>query len=126
MKVAAAPVEPLPTTYTPSGPAVNKVDIADASEALTTTTSIICPDTSANLRPCSAIRSTEPTGPKYCGGRSKMFSRNSFSGTAMIAPPPKPIIAIPAAMPRLSGNQRSSVATGDTYAKPSPHPPSTP
>ena len=32
----------------------------------------------------------------------------------MIAPPPKPMIAMPAAMPRRSGNQRISVLTGET------------
>jgi hypothetical protein len=36
------------------------------------------------------------------------------SGAAISAPPPKPMIAIPVAMPRRSGNQRISVATGET------------
>ena len=31
-----------------------------------------------------------------------------------MAPPPKPIIAMPAAMPRRSGNQRINVLTGET------------
>lgn len=36
------------------------------------------------------------------------------------------MMASPVAMPRLSGNQRRSVDTGDTYPKPRPHPPNTP
>jgi len=36
------------------------------------------------------------------------------SGAAMIAPPPNPMIAMPDAMPRRSGNQRRRVETGET------------
>ncbi len=48
------------------------------------------------------------------------------SGDAIIAPPPKPMIAIPVAMPGRSGNHLMSVDTGEMYPRPSPMPPSTP
>ncbi len=35
-------------------------------------------------------------------------------GVAIMAPPPKPMIAMPVAMPRRSGNQRINVETGET------------
>ena len=44
----------------------------------------------------------------------------------MSAPPPNPMIAIPVAMPRRSGNHLMSVDTGVMYPMPSPQPPSTP
>jgi hypothetical protein len=48
------------------------------------------------------------------------------SGEPIIAPPPKPMIAIPVAMPGRSGNHLMSVDTGEMYPNPRPMPPSTP
>src|ERR1051325_136003 len=48
------------------------------------------------------------------------------SGAAIIAPPPNPMMAIPVAMPRRSGNQRMRVDTGGRYPMANPHPPVTP
>ncbi len=50
----------------------------------------------------------------------------SASGAPIIAPPPKPMIAMPVAMPRRSGNHLMRVETGEMYPRPSPHPPITP
>ena len=47
-------------------------------------------------------------------------------GAAIMAPPPNPMIAIPVAIPRRSGNQRMRVDTGVMYPRPRPVPPSTP
>ncbi len=41
------------------------------------------------------------------------FIRRSASGAPIIAPPPKPMMAMPVAMPRLSGNHLISVDTGE-------------
>src|SRR5271169_2301986 len=43
-----------------------------------------------------------------------------------MAPPPKPMMAIPVAMPRRSGNHLIRVDTGEMYPSPSPTPPITP
>src|SRR5215475_5520577 len=43
-----------------------------------------------------------------------------------MAPPPNPMIAMPVAMPRRSGNHFTSVETGEMYPRPSPMPPITP
>src|SRR5215472_16103104 len=43
-----------------------------------------------------------------------------------MAPPPKPMIAMPVAMPRRSGNHFTSVDTGEMYPSPRPKPPITP
>ncbi len=48
------------------------------------------------------------------------------SGDAMSAPPPKPMIAMPVAIPGRSGNHLISVETGEMYPMPSPMPPTTP
>ncbi len=48
------------------------------------------------------------------------------SGEPIIAPPPKPIIAMPVAIPLLSGNHLIRVDTGEIYPKPKPIPPMTP
>ena len=48
------------------------------------------------------------------------------SGEPIIAPPPKPMIAMPVARPGRSGNQRISVETGEMYPIPKPMPPTTP
>src|SRR6185437_15814779 len=48
------------------------------------------------------------------------------SGDAMSAPPPNPMMAIPVAMPGLSGNHLMSVETGEMYPSPRPMPPITP
>jgi hypothetical protein len=44
----------------------------------------------------------------------KWFINATDKGAAIIAPPPKPMIAMPVAIPRRSGNQRINVDTGDT------------
>lgn len=59
-------------------------------------------------------------------GDAKRFISMADSGAAMMAPPPKPITAMPVAMPRRSGNHRMSVAIGVVKPRPSPHPPITP
>ncbi len=46
-------------------------------------------------------------------GVAKCFIRMSASGAPIIAPPPKPMIAMPVAMPRRSGNHLISVDTGE-------------
>jgi hypothetical protein len=50
----------------------------------------------------------------------------SASGVPIIAPPPKPMIASPVAMPRRSGNHLINVETGEMYPSPRPQPPMTP
>ena len=46
-------------------------------------------------------------------GVAKCFISRSASGAPIMAPPPKPMIAIPVAMPRRSGNHLISVLTGE-------------
>ena len=46
-------------------------------------------------------------------GVAKCRIRRSASGEPIIAPPPKPMIAMPVAMPRRSGNHLMSVETGE-------------
>src|SRR5437899_2468389 len=46
-------------------------------------------------------------------GLLKWLMRIVESGDAIIAPPPKPMIASPVAIPGRSGNQRMSVETGE-------------
>ncbi len=46
-------------------------------------------------------------------GVRKMFIRMSASGAPIMAPPPKPMIAMPVAMPRRSGNHLIRVETGE-------------
>lgn len=48
------------------------------------------------------------------------------NGDAIIAPPPKPIMAMPVAIPGRSGNHLIKVDTGDIYPSPSPIPPRNP
>ena len=43
----------------------------------------------------------------------KWFISMLASGEPIIAPPPKPMIAMPVAMPRRSGNHLTSVETGE-------------
>jgi hypothetical protein len=43
----------------------------------------------------------------------KRFIRSTASGEPIIAPPPKPMMAMPVAMPRRSGNHLISVLTGE-------------
>src|SRR5215472_2818388 len=50
----------------------------------------------------------------------------SASGAPIMAPPPKPMMAMPVAMPRRSGNHLMSVDTGEMYPSPSPRPPMIP
>ncbi len=49
--------------------------------------------------------------------------RRSARGEPIIAPPPNPMIAMPVAMPRRSGNHLISVETGEMYPSPRPIPP---
>ena len=46
-------------------------------------------------------------------GVRKWSIRNTASGDPIIAPPPKPMIAMPVAMPGRSGNHFMSVLTGE-------------
>ena len=46
-------------------------------------------------------------------GVAKWRMRRSPSGAPIIAPPPKPMIAMPVARPRRSGNHLMSVDTGE-------------
>ena len=46
-------------------------------------------------------------------GEEKAVMRSTESGAAIIAPPPKPMIAMPVAIPGRSGNQAISVFTGE-------------
>ena len=46
-------------------------------------------------------------------GERKCVIRRSASGAPIIAPPPNPMIAMPVAMPRRSGNHFTSVLTGE-------------
>ena len=43
----------------------------------------------------------------------KVFINRLANGAPIIAPPPKPMIAIPVAMPRRSGNHLTRVLTGE-------------
>ena len=52
---------------------------------------------------------TMPASP----GEAKCFIRLTASGEPIIAPPPKPMIARPVAMPGRSGNHLMSVETGE-------------
>lgn len=47
-------------------------------------------------------------------------------GEAISAPPPKPMMAMPVAMPGRSGNHFMSVETGEMYPIPRPIPPMKP
>jgi len=46
-------------------------------------------------------------------GLRKCDMSRSASGAPIIAPPPNPMMAIPVAMPRRSGNHLTSVETGE-------------
>lgn len=46
-------------------------------------------------------------------GVAKYFIRSAASGEPIIAPPPKPMMAMPVAMPRRSGNHLMRVDTGE-------------
>jgi len=46
-------------------------------------------------------------------GVAKYFIRLAASGAPIMAPPPKPMMAMPVAMPRRSGNHLMSVLTGE-------------
>jgi hypothetical protein len=59
-------------------------------------------------------------------GVANRLMRKSDRGEPMSAPPPKPMMAMPVAIPRRSGNQAISVETGVMYPMPRPHPPRTP
>ena len=50
--------------------------------------------------------------PTWVGGRELRISQTE-SGEAMKAPPPKPMMAMPVAMPGRSGNHLISVETGE-------------
>ena len=50
--------------------------------------------------------------PTCCGSR-KWFIKMSAKGVPTSAPPPKPMIAMPVAMPRRSGNHLIRVLTGE-------------
>ena len=46
-------------------------------------------------------------------GLANTFIRSAASGEPIMAPPPKPMMAMPVAMPRRSGNHLISVDTGE-------------
>ena len=46
-------------------------------------------------------------------GLAKYFIRSAANGEPIMAPPPKPMMAMPVAMPRRSGNHLISVETGE-------------
>ena len=46
-------------------------------------------------------------------GLAKYFIRPSAKGAPIMAPPPKPMMAMPVAMPRRSGNHLIRVETGE-------------
>jgi hypothetical protein len=46
-------------------------------------------------------------------GLEKCFIRSTARGEPIIAPPPKPMMAMPVAMPRRSGNHLIRVDTGE-------------
>ncbi len=46
-------------------------------------------------------------------GVANRFIKMSASGAPIIAPPPNPMIAMPVAIPRRSGNHLTSVDTGE-------------
>ena len=46
-------------------------------------------------------------------GVAKAFISSAASGEPIMAPPPKPMMAMPVAMPRRSGNHLMSVLTGE-------------
>ena len=46
-------------------------------------------------------------------GEAKFLMRSAANGEPIIAPPPKPMMAMPVAMPRRSGNHLISVDTGE-------------
>ena len=48
-----------------------------------------------------------------CVGVLKMLISQTDSGAAIIAPPPKPMIAMPVAIPGRSGNHLINVETGE-------------
>src|SRR5204862_6277555 len=59
-------------------------------------------------------------------GKLKYVTSRLSSGAPIIAPPPKPMMAIPVSIPRRSGNHFTSVDTGEIYPRPRPIPPITP
>src|SRR5215831_8409406 len=70
---------------------------------------------------------TTNVGATPCGDTDLKEAMSAVdSGEAIIAPPPKPMIAIPVAIPGRSGNHLMSVETGEMYPSPSPMPPRTP
>ena len=56
----------------------------------------------------------------------KCAIRLTASGEPIMAPPPKPMMAMPVATPLRSGNHLMSVLTGEMYPMPSPMPPTKP
>src|SRR6218665_1573770 len=59
-------------------------------------------------------------------GVAKYFIKSAAKGEPIIAPPPNPMMAMPAAMPRRSGHHLIGVDTGEISPRPSPIPPITP
>mmetsp|Transcript_17108 Transcript_17108/g.54948 ORF Transcript_17108/g.54948 Transcript_17108/m.54948 type:complete len:267 (-) Transcript_17108:219-1019(-) len=120
----AAPVLPLPTTYTPSAnPSYGSLA---SSAPVATTTSRSAPSTSANMRPSRTVVATSAAGPRYVGSLLNVRISQSATGVNSSAPEPKPAMVMPDARPRRSGNHRISACTGGVYARPTPTPPSRP
>ena len=58
-------------------------------------------------------RTTKVSATPTCVGVEKTLMSQTESGEAIIAPPPKPMIAMPVAMPGRSGNHLINVDTGE-------------
>ena len=72
------------------------------------------PTDSGDLKPGNFhTRSLKPIAGPMPASKSPPFIRMAANGEPIIAPPPKPMIARPVAMPRRSGNHFTSVDTGE-------------
>ena len=56
---------------------------------------------------------TKASATPICVGVENSFISHTDNGDAMNAPPPKPMIAMPVAMPGRSGNHLINVETGE-------------
>ncbi|GIT31748.1 MAG: hypothetical protein Ct9H300mP1_37940 [Planctomycetaceae bacterium] len=103
----------------PAGADTRRVlDLGTISSA-TTITSCFVPETSAIRRPLG--HQFHAVAVPSVRDLRKIPSSHSFSGAPIMAPPPKPMMAMPAAIPGAWGNQRIRVLTGNV-AQPQPHP----
>lgn len=87
------------------------------SACVATTTSRSTPSTAACCLPSTMSIGTLAAEPRKVGGTKKKSVSALIAGAATAAPPPKAVSAKPVANPRLSGNQRKSVLTGEMYLR---------